>query len=142
MYDKSNLEVQEANEETLHNLFRAMKRNVKVIIDRDRKSQFFGGNSPINYTPGKLAASSTYKVTSYNRKGQSVTKGTFSIGQGIPYAWIHDRDGDTIITPTSSRNLVFFDHAEGIWQKRESVARPGSPYFDEAMNYSMQKLGL
>lgn len=137
-----NLEVEEANKETLLNLFKAMKENVRIIINNNRKSQFFGGNSPINYTPGKLASSSTYKITSYNKKGQSIVKGTFSVGKGIPYAWIHDRDGDTIITPTSSKNLIFFDHAEGIWKKRESVTRPGSPYFDEAMNYSLQKLGL
>ena len=138
--DAVNFDIQNANEETLNELFRTMKRNVRIIINNNRKSQFFGGNSPVNYTPGKLAQSATYKVTSYAKKGELVTKGTFSMLS--VYAWIHDRDGETIITPVSKQNLHFFDHAEGVWKKRESVSRPGSPYFDEAFKYSMAKLGL
>lgn len=138
--DALNFNIQQANEETLNDLFRTMKQQVKIIIDRDRKSKY--STDKVSYTPGKLAETATYKVTSYAKKGQLQTEGTFSVGKGLPYAWIHDRDGITEIRATTKPNLYFFNHTEGIWTRTPTVDRPGSPYFDEAYANALKKLGM
>lgn len=134
-------------EEMLRELFAEVKRVVPKIIDDNRKTPK-GVASPVGYTQGKLGKSVRYRVRKWERKnGQISVQGYLYIGEGLDYARVHDRDGETTIRAKTARGLVFFEHRSQRWmgfgpKKIELVNRPGSPYFDEAVKYSMAKLGL
>ena len=121
-------------------LFETLKSRIKTNIDDDRKSKFFP--SPVGYVPGALGRSSHYRIREY-KSGKGVNlRGFFTVGEDIVYARIHDREGETVITPSSGPYLVFFNHVTGVWSKARAVNRPGSPYFDDAVDYSLKKIGI
>lgn len=133
-------EVTSLGKQDFTQLFETMKSRIRQNIDEDRKAKFFP--SPTGYVPGGLGRSAHYRIREYkSRKGVSL-RGFFTIGDNIPYAAIHDRDGETTIHAQSAPLLTFFNHATGQWVRTKSVSRPGSPYFDDAVNYSLKKLGI
>ena len=121
-------------------LFKTLKHRIKTSIDEDRKASFFP--SPVGYVPGGIGNSARYRIREYKGKRVNSLKAYFWVGEGLEYAHIHDRDGETTITPQSGTYLTFYNHATGDWVKARSVSRPGTPYFDEAVNYSLKKLNL
>lgn len=121
-------------------LFDTMKSRIKQNIDDNRKATFFP--SPVGYVPGGLARSAHYRIREYKSRKNVNLRGFFTIGENIPYAMVHDREGVTEIFAQSSPYLTFFNHATGQWGKARNVSRPGTPYFDDALNYSLRKIGL
>lgn len=134
-------------EETLRELFTEFKKNLPAIIDSNRKTPK-GIASPVGYVQGKLGRSVRFRVRKWERRnGKISVQGYLYVGEGLEYARIHDRDGETTIRAKTPRGLVFFEHRSQRWMgfgpnRIELVQRPGSPYFDETVAYSMAKLGL
>jgi hypothetical protein len=134
-------------EEALRRLFAEVKRQIPAIINANRKTPK-GVASPVGYVQGKLGRSVRYRVRKWERKsGGASVQGYLYVGEGLAYARIHDFDGTKPIVAKTERGLVFFNHRTKKWAgmgpvRVHEVGRPGSPYFDEAVNYSMRKLGL
>lgn len=130
----------------VHELFVTMKQRMRYNIDEHRKIKMTSA-SPSGYVPGALGRSIHFRVRTYNNKGGDKVRGFFEIGEGIPYAAVHDRgDAPTDIYASSGGFLVFFNHApregEPRWMRKKHVSRPGTPYFNEAVEYSLRKLGF
>lgn len=125
----------------MHDLLETIKRRMAFNISDGRTSTH---PSPVGYTPGTLARSIKYQVRRYKLQNGSVSvRGTLVVGEGVPYARIHDRDGVTTITGP----LTFYSHSNrwpsGKWIKNiRSVERPGRPYFDEAVAYGLKRFGI
>ncbi len=122
-------------------LMETIKRRMAFNISDGRTSTH---SSPVGYTPGTLARSIKYRIRRNRLQNGSVSvRGTLVVGEGVPYARIHDRDGvTTIVGP-----LTFYSHSNrwpsGKWIKNiRSVERPGRPYFDEAVAYGLKKFGI
>jgi hypothetical protein len=134
-------------EELLRRLFTEIKREIPKVIDSNRKTPK-GVASPVGYVQGKLGRSVRFRVRKWERKsGGASVQGYLYVGEGLAYARIHDYNGSKTIEAKTPRGLVFFNHVTKTWAgmgpvKVHKVERPGSPYFDEAVNYSMRKLGL
>lgn len=133
-----NEEIVGVGKEDFKNLFETIKSRIKTNIDQDRKSTVLPG--PDGYITGSLAKSVRYRIREY-KSGKGVSlRGFFTVGDGLPYAGVHDKEGSTTITPVDAPFLVFFNHVTGQWVKTKSVNRPGSPFFDDAVQYGLSKL--
>lgn len=136
----------EYGEEVLRELFKEIKTQIPRIIDDNRKTPK-GVHSPVGYVQGKLGKSVRFRVRKWQTKGGVRVRGYLYVGEGLSYARIHDFDGIKKIEAKTPRGLVFFEHRSQRWmgfgpKKIFVVKRPGSPYFDEAVNYSLAKLNL
>lgn len=136
----------EYGEVLLRQLFTEIKAKIPDVIDANRKTER-GVNSPVGYTQGKLGKSVRFRVRKWNTTNGTKVRGYLYVGEGLSYARIHDFDGVKKIRAKTPRGLVFYDHIRKRWigfgpTKKKTVNRPGSPYFDEAVNYSMRKLGI
>jgi hypothetical protein len=95
--------------------------------------------SESGYYPGALGKSIKYRIMMPRSRKDRRMRGYISVGEGLPYAQVHDREVDTTI---EGNPLVFYWHKEGEkrWIQTYSVVRPGKPFTAKAIEYALERL--